>query len=272
VIDTRCFELVLQDNTPLVMGIINCTPDSFSGDGVQSNAALIQRVVAFEQAGVAIIDIGAESSRPGAQPISSKVEMARLSSAVALVREHSTAFISVDTYKAETAQQVLRQGADIINDISGGESDELLEAVAQHNATVVLMHKQGAPQTMQNNPCYDHVVDDVYEWLSQRVKKARQFGIRSIIVDPGIGFGKTFQHNMLLLKHLNQFTQLGCPLLIGTSNKSFIGQICNADVHHRQPGSIASALDAYAKGARVFRVHDVAETVQALAVVRAINE
>ncbi|RAP23438.1 dihydropteroate synthase [Candidatus Marinamargulisbacteria bacterium SCGC AG-343-K17] len=254
-----------------MMGIVNLSPDSFY-DGGTSSDALSQQIDEFNAANVDIIDIGAESSRPGSSPISSNDEINRLRDGLAHISSHSPALISVDTYKAATADFALSNGATIINDITGGESDDLLRVVQQHNASIVLMHKQGSPDTMQNAPHYTHVIDDVKSYLSNQIDKARSFGITSIIVDPGIGFGKTLEHNLLLLKHLNEFQSLGCPILIGTSNKSFIGHLTNADVHERVPGSIASALATYEKGARIFRVHNVKETQQAFQVYRAIHE
>ena len=263
---------LINSSKPILMGIINLTPDSFYGDGINNNQALIDKLNAFNSAGVDIIDIGAESSRPGASPISCQDEISRLSSGLAIVKEHSSAFISVDTYKAKTAEFALSNGASIINDISGGASDELLQSVAKYKAGIVLMHKQGEPKTMQNQPQYDDVIFEVKEHLHQQRQKARSFGITPIILDPGIGFGKTLTHNLQLLKHLDEFKSLECPLLIGTSNKSFIGELCNAEVNDRLPGSIASVLACYTKGARIFRVHNPRETQQAITVYKAIHE
>jgi dihydropteroate synthase len=260
----------LTQNKPLIMGILNLTPDSFYGDGVLNENVIQSSLDRFEWAD--IIDIGAESSRPGATPISSTVEIERLKIGLPLVRKRFSSLISVDTCKPSCAEFALAHGADIINDISGGECTDLLEAVARTNAGIILMHKQGDPLTMQHRPNYTNVVTDVLNNLHKKVKKARSLGISTIIVDPGIGFGKTLQHNLELLKHLNQFKALECPILIGTSNKSFIGQLCDANTQDRLPGSIASVIASYNNGARIFRVHNVKETHQAMAVYRAIYE
>ena len=262
---------LLNGDTPIIMGIINLTPDSFY-DGGQTQHNLIQTIHEFNAADVRIIDIGAESSRPGATPISSDEEISRLRDGLACIKQYSNAIISVDTYKPETADYALSNGATLINDIYGGESDDLLRIVHQHDAGIVLMHKQGDPQFMQDSPTYQDVISDVKSYLSNQIEKARRFGIETIMIDPGIGFGKSLDHNLLLLKHLDEFTSLGCPILIGTSNKSFIGQLTGADVHERIPGSIASALASYEKGARIFRVHNVKETQQAFQIFRAIHE
>ena len=263
----------VQLDVPVIMGIINATPDSFYDAGHAFDQHQLAAMLAeFNQCGVSIIDIGAESSRPGSIPVSSDVEMDRLSSVLSFVFDHSDALVSVDTYKPEVAEYACSNGADIINDISGGESDDLLKIVANYNAGLVIMHKQGIPETMQNNPTYNNVVSTVSDYLLNQVKKANALGIESVIVDPGIGFGKSLQHNVELLKHINEFQGLGCPILIGTSNKSFIEGLTGATVTERLPGSIASVLATYQQGAHIFRVHNVKETVQALDVFRAIYE
>ena len=254
---------------PQVMGIINATPDSFY-DGGQAHMDLVNQIDEFNQLGVNYIDIGAESSRPGAAPVSAAEEIDRLAPFLGYMKEHTNAVLSVDTYKPETAAFALANGANIINDISGGESPELLALVAKHNAGIILMHKQGTPKTMQDNPTYDDAVADVKAYLKRQVLAAKSAGIANIIVDPGIGFGKTLKHNLLLLKHIDSFLDLNCPILIGTSNKSFIGQLTGAELHERIPGSLASVLATYQKGAHIFRVHNVKETLQALKVFEAL--
>ncbi len=262
---------LLQADQPILMGIVNLTPDSFY-DGGYSLSELKEQIADFESASVDIIDLGAESSRPGATPITFDEEIERLSPALDYIKAHSNAFISIDTYKPETASFALENGADLINDITGGESSALLQVVADHNAGIVLMHKQGTPESMQKKPTYSNVVSEIKHYLSQQIEMAQSYGISTIAIDPGIGFGKTLDHNLAILKDLNSFKSLGCPILIGTSNKSFIGELTNARVNERVPGSIASALSAYEKGARIFRVHNVKETQQAFQIHRAINE
>ena len=262
---------LLSSQSPIIMGIINATPDSFYDSGA-NEASLPMLIDTFQQLNVDIIDLGAESSRPGATPIDSAEEIKRLREPLQYAQLKSTSVISVDTYKAETADFALSNGASIINDITGGESDDLLNVVAKHDAAIILMHKQGLPSNMQDNPTYHDVIGEIKNYLSKQIKKATAFGIKTIIVDPGIGFGKTLEHNLLIMKHLDQFQSLGCPILIGTSNKSFIGHLTNATVDERIPGSIASAIACYEKGAQIFRVHNVKETQQAFEVFRAIHE
>ncbi len=262
---------LLETHAPIIMGIVNATPDSFY-DGGQPLDAIKHCIDDMQSLNVDIIDLGAESSRPGAQPISSTEEIDRLRDPLLHASTHTTAVLSVDTYKPETAEFALTNGASIINDITGGESDDLLHVIAKHNGAIVLMHKQGAPSQMQKKPSYENVIDDIYHYLAQQIQKVQSFGITTIMIDPGIGFGKTLEHNLLILKHLDRFRSLKCPLLIGTSNKSFIGQLTHATVDERVPGSIASAIACYEKGAQIFRVHNVKETQQAFDVFRAIHE
>lgn len=255
------------------MGVINVTPDSFYDGGQFLNEdRLMATINDYNEMGVQMIDIGAESSRPGSMPLSCEEEISRLSPILNNIRKHTDACLSVDTYKYETAQFSLDQGVDVINDISGGESDDLLNLIADYNAGIILMHKKGSPKTMQDNPIYEDVVSDVKLYLSNQIKKANSAGIKSIIIDPGIGFGKSLDHNLALLSHLDHFQSLGCPIMVGTSNKSFIGHLTGADTHQRLPGSLASVIAAYQKGAKIFRVHNVKETIQALDVFRAIYE
>lgn len=262
---------LLQTQAPIIMGIVNATPDSFY-DGGHHFDAIKQRINDMQSMNVDMIDLGAESSRPGAHPISSSEEIHRLRDPLFYATTHTTAVISVDTYKPETAEFALINGASIINDITGGESDELLQVIAKYQGAVVLMHKQGSPSHMQKNPTYEDVIGEIYDYLAQQIQKAQSFGIATIMIDPGIGFGKALEHNLLILKHLDRFSSLKCPLLIGTSNKSFIGQLADATVEERLPGSIASAIACYEKGAHIFRVHNVKETRQAFDVFRAIHE
>ena len=262
---------LFQSDSPILMGIMNLTPDSFY-DGGYSFEALDEQLSDFDSANVDIIDLGAESSRPGSKPISATEEISRLTPALSKIKETSKAFISIDTYKSETAAFALSNGAHLINDITGGESQDLLNVVAEHNAGIILMHKQGTPESMQNAPKYKNVVLEIKDYLSRQIDRAISTGISTIAIDPGIGFGKSLEHNLDILKNLNEFKTLGYPILIGTSNKSFIGHLTGADIHERVPGSIASAISAYEKGARIFRVHNVKETLQAITIYEAINE
>ncbi|MEK9727189.1 MAG: dihydropteroate synthase [Candidatus Margulisiibacteriota bacterium] len=260
---------LLNSNQSIIMGIINLTLDSFY-DGGYSFDHLDKQLSEFNDHGVDIIDIGAESTRPGAQPISVDQEIEQLKKVLPIIQKSSNALISVDTYKPVTAKYALEQGVNIINDINGGESDALLALVAEYDAGIVLMHKQGTPLTMQDNPTYSNPIDEIKTFFQQQIQKAKHAGIHHIMIDPGIGFGKTLDHNLTILKKLNFFHDLNCPILIGTSNKSFIGELTGANVNERVPGSIASVISAYQKGAQIFRVHNVKETSQALKVYQAL--
>ena len=252
------------------MGIINLTPDSFFDGGYSLNS-LETHINNMNTAHVDMIDIGAESSRPGAKPISFNEEINRLKQGLSTIQKKSNALISVDTYKPETALFALQQGVEMINDISGGESSELLDHVAKHNAGIILMHKQGDTQSMQNNPQYTEPVTEIISYLKTQIQKAKSAGIQHIMIDPGIGFGKTLKHNLAILKNLNEFQSLGCPIVLGTSNKSFIGQLTGAELQDRLGGSLASILAGYQKGATIFRVHDVIQTKQAFDVFKAMT-
>lgn len=258
------------------MGIVNVTADSFSGDGLAAAKpeVAIAQARAMAAAGADILDLGAESTRPGAEPVDSATEQARLLPVLHGLRDIGLP-ISVDTRYAATMRAVLAAGAAIINDISALEDDpESLGVVAQAGCPVVLMHKRGQPATMQQDPRYGDVVADVLRYLQERVEACIKAGIRreSIILDPGIGFGKTVAHNAALLRALPRFAALGLPLLVGLSRKSMIGALADQpDPRQRLGGSLAGALFAASRGAHILRVHDVAETVQALKVWRALD-
>jgi dihydropteroate synthase len=263
---------------PRIMGVLNVTPDSFS-DGGKFDALLlaIQQAGLMEQCGADIIDIGGESTRPGAELVEAEVEIARVVPVVeALVSKNSTIKISVDTRKSSVATSALSAGAAIINDVSSFSFDpSMLATIAATKAPICLMHAQGDPKTMQKNPTYNNVVLDVYDYLEARVNLCVEAGIPKsrILVDPGIGFGKTLQHNLALLRHIGIFHGLGCGVLLGVSRKRFIGIIGKAaQADTRLPGSIAVALEALRHGVQVLRVHDVAETSQAISLWRSLND
>jgi dihydropteroate synthase len=268
----RTVQELCNTKEPIIMGIINATPDSFYDSGLSLQEDYLRSQIEHcNTYQVGIIDIGAESTQPGASPISAAEEIDRLTPILTMVKATTASLISIDTYKPEVAEFALKNGAHIINDISGGDSAELLEIVATYNAGIILMHKQGNPNTMQDNPTYPNVVDTVYTYLSNQIQTARQAGITDIVIDPGIGFGKTLDHNLALLKQLSVFKDLGCPILIGTSNKRFIQDITGASTQERLPGSLASVIAGYQHGAHIFRVHNIKETIQALDVYRAIH-
>ena len=256
-----------------LMGVVNVTPDSFSDGGLYLDS---DRAIAhgrdLEAAGAAILDVGGESTRPGAEPVALAEELRRVEPVVAGLAGGEAA-ISVDTSKAPVAAAALDAGATIVNDITALRGDAEMGALcADRGATVVLMHMQGEPRTMQANPLYADVVADVGAFLGERVEAALAAGIAEerIWLDPGIGFGKTAAHNLELLRRLGELRALGRPLVVGTSRKSFIGRLDGSDAGERLGGTIASSVLAAAEGAEVLRVHDVAEVGQALAVATAV--
>jgi dihydropteroate synthase len=265
---------------PLVMGIVNVTPDSFSDGGTYLDTG---RAIAHAQsliaAGARIVDVGGESTRPGALPADPVDEIVRVAPVIARLRGQANAagiLISVDSRNADTMRSAVRAGARMVNDVSALTHDPAaLAVVAETEALVVLMHMQGEPRTMQVDPRYDDVALDVYDYLEARIAACLAAGIARgrIAVDPGIGFGKTVQHNLALLGQLSLFHGLGVPLLVGVSRKGFIGRLSKNELAaERLPGSLAGALAAVAQGAQILRVHDVAETVQALKVAVALRD
>ena len=258
-----------------VMGVINATPDSFS-DGGQFESldkAFIHAQQMIED-GVDIFDVGGESTRPGSHYVSVEQELERTIPLIRVIREISDLPISIDTNKPEVMQQAVTSGASIINSIDALRQKNALAVAADLNVPVCLMHMQGTPETMQQEPYYEDVVAEVIEFLKQRIDHALDAGIKeqNLIVDPGFGFGKTMQHNLQLLKSLTAFQALNVPLLVGLSRKRMIGTILDKPVDQRVYGSIATAVIAAMQGADIVRVHDVAETVDAIAMVRALNQ
>ncbi|WP_417270284.1 dihydropteroate synthase [Celeribacter sp.] len=265
----------LDMSRPNLMGILNVTPDSFSDGGLYVHPADATRhALDMVNEGADIIDIGGESTRPGASYVPDDEEVARTAPVIAAIRDASPVPISIDTRKAVVAKHALDAGATLINDVYAFTHDAALAGVAARSgAPVCLMHAQGDPEVMQDNPHYDNVVLDVYDFLEDRIKVAEAAGIdrAQIIVDPGIGFGKNMAHNLALLNRISVFHGLGCGVLLGASRKRFIGTIGNApDAKDRVAGSVAVALAAVAQGIQILRVHDVAHTKQALAVWQAV--
>lgn len=254
---------------PRIMGVCNVTPDSFSDGGDHANPAgaitFARRLVA---AGADIIDVGGESTRPGAVPVSRSDELARVLPVVAALAKEGVT-VSIDTRHAEIMQAAIEAGATIINDVAALTEQGALEVVAQSDASVILMHMHGTPETMQDRPDYGDVVQDIIGWLSGRMAACLGAGIGfdRLAIDPGFGFGKTVEHNAELLQRLAGFHALGCPLAVGLSRKSFIGTWTGEDdPKARVPGSLAAAVSAVGQGAQIVRVHDVAETRAALSV------
>ncbi|MCK4859116.1 MAG: dihydropteroate synthase [Candidatus Omnitrophica bacterium] len=257
-----------------IMGILNVTPDSFYDGGKYYKKELaVRQGLRLANEGADIIDIGGESSRPGAKPISIKEEIRRVIPVIEGIRKKSETTISIDTYKSKVAEEAMRSGANIVNDISALRADKkMAETVQKYNASIVLMHMQGTPQNMQKNPSYKDVIAEICNFLRGRINFAEEQGIKAkkIIIDPGIGFGKTVEHNLLIIKHLKKFKLLKKPILIGVSCKSFIGKILNLPEEERLEGTLAAICISVMNGANILRVHNVKETKRAVEVVEAI--
>ena len=259
----------LDISHPKVMGILNITPDSFSDGGrfIGKDAAIAQ-ARAMLAAGAAILDIGGESTRPGAEEVSVQQELDRVLPVIEAIRSELDCVISIDTCKSQVMKEAVAAGADIINDIKALLDHGAVEVAAAAQVPVCLMHMQGQPRTMQHSPLYQDVVKEVGEFLQQRAEVCIAAGIpkSQIILDPGFGFGKSLQHNYKLLSQLSDLLGLNYPLLVGMSRKSMIGQLVQVPPEERLAGSLACATIAVMKGARIIRVHDVKETVQAVAI------
>ncbi|GGI07760.1 dihydropteroate synthase [Egicoccus halophilus] len=262
---------------PVVMGIVNVTPDSFSDGGTAYDpddhpAAAVRAALALREAGADVLDVGGESTRPGAEPVDADEELRRVVPVVEALAAEG-ALVSVDTTKAVVARAAVEAGAVLVNDVSAGTFDpQLLPTVAELGVPYVLMHLRGNPGTMQDQTEYTDVVGEVFDFLADRLDQLERLGIprELVVVDPGIGFAKTATHNLLLLRHLREFTSLGRPLMVGTSRKSFLGRVGGVEeAGDRLVGSVVSAALAVAAGSRMVRVHDVAETVQAVRVAHA---
>lgn len=269
----RCGDYLLDLQRPLVMGIVNLTDDSFSGDGLRGNAAAaVAHGLRLVAEGAHLLDLGAESSRPGAQPIPVQQELDRLLPVLQGLAGCGVP-LSVDTVKPEVMRVVLAAGADMINDISALRAPGALELLAASTAGVCLMHMQGSPQNMQQAPHYADAAQEVADFLTARVAAARHAGIAPdrICIDPGFGFGKSLEHNLELLRRLDAFTALGPPVLVGLSRKSVLGALTGRAPGERVHAGIAAHVLAVLGGARILRVHDVAATRDALAILQAVE-
>ena len=271
----RCADKVLHLDQSLVMGIVNITPDSFSDGGryFDSSRALAHALELVEE-GANILDIGGESTRPGAAEVSVQEELDRVIPIIETLAAEVPVPISIDTSKPEVMYQALRSGAGFLNDVRALQEPGALETAAKSDVPVCLMHMQGAPRTMQHNPHYVDVVADVEEFFRQRIAACEQAGIKRerILLDPGFGFGKTLEHNIRLLNELERFRSLDCPLLVGMSRKRMIGTLLgDVPPDQRLYGSVSAAVVAAMKGAAIIRVHDVRPTVEALKIVTAIQ-
>ena len=270
----RCGRYTLPLDRPLIMGVVNVTPDSFSDGGLYASTdAAVEHARSLIEEGADILDVGGESTRPGAAAVSLDDERRRVLPVIEALAMSGIP-VSIDTRKPELMREAIAAGASLVNDISAAESPGALEAIAASNVGVCLMHKQGEPQTMQQSPRYDDVVREVFDYLAQRIDAALGAGIarECIVVDPGFGFGKTFEHNLALLRDLPRFEALGVPLLAGLSRKAMLGRITGRTApRDRVHASVAAALFAAERGARILRVHDVTATRDALAVWRTLS-
>jgi len=267
------FKLNLASRTH-IMGIVNLTPDSFSGDGlyksqkskVKSQKYILEHVEQMVKDGADIIDVGGESTRPGAKKVSVKEELSRSIPIIKALAKWIKAPISIDTYKPEVARQALDCGAAMVNDISGLRNPEMAKLVSQYKCAVVIMHMKGTPRAMQKNPQYVCLMDEIIDFFGKAIKKAVEAGINreNIVIDPGLGFGKTLEHNLQILRSLEELKVLGRPILVGPSRKSFIGKILGLEPKERIFGTVSACILAAKFGAKIVRVHDVKEVKQAL--------
>ena len=261
---------------PLVMGVLNVTPDSFSDGGKYFNIrSACSRALEIEREGADILDIGGESTRPGSLPVSLDDELSRIIPVIRKLKNKLKIPISVDTNKYEVANQSIREGACIINDVSGLHGDRRLAGLcAEYSTGIIIMHMKGQPRTMQKRPFYDNLLNNIKDYLKEGITTALSAGIRkeSIVIDPGVGFGKTVKHNLSVIKNIDYFKQTGYPLLIGISRKSFLGHITGLDTQERLIPTIAANALAVYFGADIIRVHDVKESIAALKIAHSIKE
>ena len=271
----NCPNSTVDLSSPQVMGILNVTPDSFSDGGkfAHFDHALdqVERMIA---AGATIIDIGGESTRPGAKDVSEKDELERVIPVLKAIKQKFDVVVSIDTSKASVMKAAIESGADIINDVRALQNEGCLAVLANSDVPICLMHMQGLPRTMQNEPTYSNVVDDIILFFEQRINACVDAGITKerLILDPGFGFGKTLAQNFHLLANLSAFEKLDCPILAGISRKSMIGNLLNRDVEQRLAGSLSTAIVAVQQGAKIIRVHDVEETVDAIKILKAVAD
>ncbi|MBL4899526.1 MAG: dihydropteroate synthase [Colwellia sp.] len=264
-----------QLNKVQVMGILNVTPDSFSDGGkFACFERALKHVEHMIDSGVDIIDIGGESTRPGAVDVSAQDETVRVIPLLKAIKSRFDISVSIDTSKAEVMAEAITYGADMINDVRALQNKGCLEVVAQSDIAICLMHMQGKPRSMQENPQYNDIIDDILIFFKQRINCCEQNGINKerLLLDPGFGFGKTVAHNYEILAQLTQFNVLGLPLLAGVSRKSMIGNLLNRDMNERLAGSLAAAIVAIQQGANIIRVHDVQESVDAIKILKAVAQ
>ncbi len=272
----NCAGTLIDLTTPKIMGILNITPDSFSDGGqFMSLVKAVAQAETMVEQGASFIDIGGESTRPGATAVDLEEESRRVIPVIeALSQRQLPAVISIDTSKPELMKRAVDAGAGLINDVNALQEELAIDAVATLEVPVCLMHMQGEPRTMQQDPHYENVVNDVFEFLQKRVNACLAAGVKkqNILIDPGFGFGKTLGQNLSLLKHLSEFAKMDLPVLVGLSRKSMLGTMLDKTVDNRMAGSIAAACAALAGGASIIRVHDVEETMDAIKVFAAIAD
>ena len=266
--------LLSKDKDPLIMGILNVTPDSFTDGGkfLDSNTA-VNHAMDMIADGADIIDIGGESTRPFSDPVSEREELSRVISVIKKLREKTDTVISIDTTKSSVADNACNIGADIVNDISGLSFDRrMIDIIIKHDCPIILMHILGNPKTMQENPSYDNLISDINNHLLDRANFALNKGVKkhNIILDPGIGFGKTIDDNFSIINNIDQLNDLGYPVLIGVSRKSFIGKTLDVDEDNRIEGTITSNIIALDRGCKIFRVHDIIEAKRSLVIANKI--
>jgi dihydropteroate synthase len=267
-----CKDYTLRFEKTLIMGILNVTPDSFSDGGLYYDVdTAVTHGKKMVSDGADIIDIGGESTRPGSAPLSEKEELERILPVLTHLLEETSIPISIDTYKPHVADACLKTGAHILNDITGMINPEMRKIAAVHKIPIILMHMKGTPKTMQQNPTYQDLLGEITTFFREQITQTRKEGIQHIIIDPGIGFGKTVEHNLQILKHLRTFKTLNCPICVGPSRKSFIGTITGLSVKERLEGTLAAVTIAIMNGANIVRIHDVNECKRAVQVIDAIR-
>lgn len=255
-----------------ICGIINVTPDSFSDGGLCLDPGkALEHAERLVREGADMLDVGGESSRPGSDPVCVEDELKRVRPVIKAIKKEINIPVSIDTSKPEVAEECLALGADMVNDISGLRDERMLDVVRRHGAGAIVMHMKGKPKAMQNNPAYSDVIKEIFDFFDERLKRARELGIENIILDPGIGFGKTTEHNLSIIKNLKSFTKLGRPVMVGPSRKSFIGNIIGGTPVQRLEGTLAACAVSAINGADIIRVHDVAECKKAIAIADAIK-
>lgn len=269
-----CKEKVLQLEQTRIMGVLNVTPDSFSDGGKFTQVDLaVAHALQMTQAGASIIDVGGESTRPGALTVSTEEELHRVIPVIEAIKRECDVVISIDTSKPQVMEEAVNAGAHLINDVNALQAEGALETAKRCAVPVCIMHKQGQPKTMQQSPHYHNVVEEVYEFLQERIAVCESVGLRrdQILIDPGFGFGKSLQHNLSLLKQLDIFHRLKLPLLVGFSRKSMIEKLLGQrTIEQRLAASIALAMEAVSRGAQIIRVHDVQSSMDALRIRQAL--